>query len=101
MAARLAAEEPTRVTDSSRRAGRAGRVFVDWLGNEASRTIVAPYSLRAADFPMVSTPLQWRELEVATSARELWLLAPEVLERVSRSGDPLAGALELRQRLPE
>ncbi|MGH3374181.1 MAG: non-homologous end-joining DNA ligase, partial [Actinoallomurus sp.] len=36
---------------------RRGKVFVDWSQNNRHKTTVAPYSLRAADEPYVSTPL--------------------------------------------
>ena len=51
VAARLAAEDPRHVTDRTSRALRGGRVLVDWLANDASRSVIAPCSLRAADHP--------------------------------------------------
>jgi bifunctional non-homologous end joining protein LigD len=97
LAARLAAEDPTRVTDRTRRAERTGRVLVDWLGNDPSRSTVAAYSLRATDLPSVSTPLTWGEVEGGGRQR---FLAADVLVRLEAGDDPLAPALELRQRLP-
>jgi bifunctional non-homologous end joining protein LigD len=100
LAARLSAEDPARVTDRTPRSGRAGRVLVDWLGNDASRTTIAPYSLRAMDFPTASTPITWEEVERAREPHELWFLAGDVLGRIESIGDPLAPAVELRQDLP-
>lgn len=100
VAKRLAGEDPARITDHRRRDQRAGRVLVDWLANDPSRSIVAPYSLRATDLPTVAMPLRWEELEGARSAGELWFLASDAIERLHARGDALAPALELRQRLP-
>jgi bifunctional non-homologous end joining protein LigD len=103
IAAGLAAEEPEQVTDRTPIALRAGRVLVDWLGNEASRSTVAPYSLRAADYPTVSTPLRWDEVEAALRAEapeQLTFTAADLPARLDAVGDPLAPALELQQRLP-
>ena len=100
VAARLAAEDPALVTDRTRRSERGGRVLVDWLGNDASRTTIAPYSLRAMDFPTASAPLRWEEVERARGPGDLWFLATDVLDRLDAMGDPLAPALEVRQDLP-
>ena len=73
------------------------------LANDASRTIVAPYSLRAAELPTVSAPVTWDELEAALRKRApecLTFTAADVPARLEAVGDPLAPALELRQRLP-
>jgi bifunctional non-homologous end joining protein LigD len=87
LAEELAAEESDRVTAMPRRLDRGGRVFVDWLQNNATRSTVAPYSLRGAPFPTVSTPVTWDELEAARRPEELTFLAPAVLERLERHGD--------------
>jgi bifunctional non-homologous end joining protein LigD len=99
IARQLAAEDAS-VTDRVRRSDRADRVLVDWLANEMSRSAVAPYSLRAMDYPTVSTPVRWEELEGASGACDLWFLAPDVLARARADGDPLAPALTILQRLP-
>jgi bifunctional non-homologous end joining protein LigD len=100
LAAEMAAADPAAVTDQVSRAARADRVLVDWLGNDVSRSLVAAYSLRAGDFPTVSAPLSWEEVEAARSARELTFMPQESIDRVARNGDPLAPALRLRQHLP-
>lgn len=103
VAARLAAQDPRHVTDRMSKAVRAGRVLVDWLANDASRSTIAPYSLRAADDPTVATPLGWDELEDALRAgapERLTFAALDLPARLDAVGDPLAPALELRQRLP-
>jgi bifunctional non-homologous end joining protein LigD len=103
VAARLANEVPEQATDRTPIALRVRRVLVDWLGNDASRSTVAPYSLRAADTPTVSTPLKWDEVEAALRAGAPAMVAftaEDVVARLDAVGDPLAPVLELRQRLP-
>jgi bifunctional non-homologous end joining protein LigD len=88
LARRLAGD--ARVTDRPQRALRAGKVLVDWNQNDRTKSLVAPYSLRALPWPTVSTPLEWAELERAADVRDLLFLADEVRERVSRSRSPAA-----------
>jgi bifunctional non-homologous end joining protein LigD len=86
-----------------RRAARGSRVLVDWLQNDAWRSTVAPYSLRALPWPTVSTPVAWDEVERALDERrpEQLVFGPrDVLDRVDRLGDLFAPVLELEQRLP-
>ena len=79
---------------------RHGKVFVDWSQNNAAKTTVAPYSLRARPRPTVSTPLGWAEV---ASGPPLAFTAPDVLARVDTDGDRFAGVLDdsARVRLPE
>ena len=69
---------------------RGGKVFVDWSQNNAAKTTVAPYSLRAQDAPTVSTPLTWDEVEACETPSDLRFLASDVLARVAESGDLFA-----------
>jgi bifunctional non-homologous end joining protein LigD len=78
---------------------RAGKVFLDWGQNDANKSTVAPYSLRAAPVPTASTPLLWEEVERADPAA-LRFGPAEVLERLGRLGDLFAPALDGNQRLP-
>ena len=82
---------------------RAGRVLVDWLQNDATRSTVAPYSLRATPFPTVSTPVTWEEVDQAVATKRpelLTFLAADALARIDRLGDVHAPVLELTQTLP-
>jgi bifunctional non-homologous end joining protein LigD len=76
---------------------RKGKVFVDWSQNNRHKTTVAPYSLRAATEPYVSTPVTWEEIEGDDG---LQFGPDDVRDRVERDGDLLAPLLELRQKLP-
>lgn len=76
---------------------RRGKVFVDWSQNNRHKTTVAPYSLRAAEEPYVSTPVTWDEIEGDV---ELRFGPDDVRARVERDGDLLEPLPELRQKLP-
>jgi bifunctional non-homologous end joining protein LigD len=102
VAAQLAAEAPDRITDRASRSERAGKVFVDWLQNDATRSTVAPYSLRGTAWPTVSTPLDWLEVERVVVEQRPYALtfdARTILDRLGSLGDLFAPVLELRQRL--
>ena len=89
----LAAETPESVTADMRRSLGAGKVLVDWLQNDPTRSTVAPYSLRATRRPTVSTPLAWDEVAAAAAHPRGLVFGPaEVLERVERLGDLFAPA---------
>ncbi|EME17689.1 non-homologous end-joining DNA ligase [Rhodococcus triatomae] len=62
IAEELERETPTTVTSTMTRALRAGKVFVDWSQNSASKTTVSPLSLRGTAAPMVAAPRTWSEL---------------------------------------
>ena len=68
VAAGLAAGDPVRVTDNMR-ADRRGRVFVDWTLNDPSRTVIAPWSLRAMDYPTIAAPIGWDEVSAGPRPR--------------------------------
>jgi bifunctional non-homologous end joining protein LigD len=83
---------------------RPGKVLVDWSQNDAHKTTVTVYSVRARERPWVSTPVGWDEVERCHAERDGGLLAfdtDEVLARVERHGDLFAPVETLRQRLPD
>lgn len=88
IASQLEAESPELVTASMAKVQRGGRVFVDWSQNSASKTTVAPYSLRGRDHPWVAAPRTWDEL-ARPGLRQLEF--GEVLARALADGDLLAG----------
>ena len=99
----LARRAPDRVVTEMARAVRAGKVFVDWSQNDAHKTTVSAYSLRARERPWVSTPLRWEEVERAVhdgTAEPLRFEAPAVLERVTGHGDLWAANVAGGQHLP-
>ena len=54
---------PDLVTAKMAKEYRQGKVFINWEQNDAAKTMICVYSLRAREKPMVSFPLAWRELE--------------------------------------
>jgi bifunctional non-homologous end joining protein LigD len=71
---------------------RGGRLYVDTGQTGTSRTIVAPYSVRAAPGATVSTPLFWEELSGALDPRRFTILT--VPDRVAELGDPFAAIFD-------
>lgn len=94
VAEELAAQHPDLITAKMTKSLRKGKVFIDWSQNNAAKTTVAPYSLRARSEPTVSTPVTWDEVEGCTKAHQLQFTSDEVLKRVAERGDllkPLLG----------
>ncbi|MCY1137445.1 non-homologous end-joining DNA ligase [Actinoplanes sp. Pm04-4] len=102
VAEELAAMVPGSITAKMAKAVRPGKIFIDWSQNNAAKTTVTPYSLRAQAEPTASTPLTWDEVEaVATGAEEpRHYRAAEVLERVEKHGDLMKDLLERGPELP-
>jgi len=99
VAQQLETAMPELVTATMAKKLRAGKVFVDWSQNNAAKTTIAPYSLRGRDHPTVAAPRTWAELDDPDLRQ---LRYDEVLDRVARDGDLLAGldgALEGQDRL--
>ena len=102
VALELARLVPGSITAQMARRLRPGKIFIDWSQNNAAKTTVAPYSLRAQSTPTVSTPLTWDEVEaIATGAEPARQFGPaEVLDRVDEYGDLLAALLVPGPELP-
>jgi bifunctional non-homologous end joining protein LigD len=71
---------------------RGPKVYVDTGQTGHSRTIVAPYSVRAVAGAGVSTPLLWDEVHLALDPARFTMFT--VPSRVARLGDPMAGLLD-------
>ena len=93
LAERLEQEHPRLIVARMTKALRPGKVLIDWSQNNAAKTTVAPYSLRARSRPTVSTPVSWEEVEACKRADDLVFIADEVVARVAASGDLFAAAL--------
>jgi bifunctional non-homologous end joining protein LigD len=92
----LAADEPELVVAGTGPA--AGRVLLDWTGNDRRATTIVAYSLRAGPRVSVSTPLDWDEVD--GSGPDLVFDPAQVLARIERLGDLFAPAASLDQALP-
>ncbi len=103
LAEKLAREHPNSIVANMSKALRKGKVFIDWSQNDRHKTTVCVYSLRAKDYPTVSTPVEWGEVERALETRSpksLSFDASAVIERVKSRGDLFATVLKLKQKLP-
>ncbi|MDY7087058.1 MAG: non-homologous end-joining DNA ligase [Actinomycetota bacterium] len=102
VAEELATMVPGSITARMAKAIRPGKVFIDWSQNNAAKTTVTPYSLRAQEIPTASTPLTWDEVEaVATGAEEpRHYRSSEVLDRVAEHGDLMKPLLEPGPAVP-
>jgi bifunctional non-homologous end joining protein LigD len=58
----MAGERPDRFTAKMSKAGRAGRIFVDYLRNQRGATAIAPFSTRARPGAPIAVPVGWRQL---------------------------------------
>jgi bifunctional non-homologous end joining protein LigD len=102
VAEELAEIHPERIVAKLARELRGGKVFIDWGQNAATKSTIAPYSLRGTAWPLVSAPVSWDEVEAAAARAEPSALAFEpsdVLARVERSGDLFAPVASLIQPL--
>jgi bifunctional non-homologous end joining protein LigD len=79
-------------------AKRGPRVYVDTGQTGPSRTIAAPWSVRARPGATVSMPLLWSEIAPGLDPAAFTLrTAPERLRTV---GDPMAGIFAVRPDIP-
>jgi bifunctional non-homologous end joining protein LigD len=78
---------------------RGGRARLDYTQNAVDKTLVAPYSPRAADGAPVSAPITWEELD-DPELRPDGLTVRTVLDRVKERGDLFARMLVVEQSLP-
>jgi bifunctional non-homologous end joining protein LigD len=60
--------------------------------------VVAPYTIRARDGAVVSTPIRWDEVHERLDPTHLTIRS--VLDRLAKSGDLFEGVLSHRQALP-
>lgn len=94
---------PDLVTARMAKEQRTGKVFINWSQNDASKTMICVYSLRAREKPYVSFPLEWGELErlakLGDPAR-LHIIHSEAVNSVETSGDLFREVLVKEQRLP-
>ena len=99
----LGRRHPDSVVDEMAKRLRGAKVFLDWGQNDAAKSTIAPYSLRAMTWPTASAPVGWDEVEQAAAEARSDLLAfgpREALDRLDRLGDLFEPVLTLKQTLP-
>jgi bifunctional non-homologous end joining protein LigD len=100
LAQRLEKEHPDLVVWNMKKEVRTGKVLVDWSQNNAAKTTIAVYSLRARPAPTVSTPVTWDEVTACEDPADLRFTSADVLARVAEHGDLFAPCLDGGQQLP-
>jgi len=94
---------PDLVTAKMARQERKAKIFINWSQNDASKTMICVYSLRAREKPFVSFPLKWRELENLNGQGDpakLQVVHSEAVSRAERIGDLFQEMLVKEQKLP-
>jgi bifunctional non-homologous end joining protein LigD len=100
LARKLSEAEPERFTAKASKAGRKGRIFIDWLRNARGATAIAPYSPRAHAGAPIATPVSWQELGRIKSASQYKL--DTIKRRLTHLKDnPWSGYFDLRQSIRE
>jgi len=95
----MAADAPDRYLTRISKAERAGRIFIDYLRNDATSTAVGPYSTRSRPGAPVATPLEWDEVVPGLDPKAFTTLTvPERVRRLKR--DPWSEMDKFPQRLP-
>ncbi len=90
---------PEMVSWEWRKEDRGGRTRLDFTQNAVNKTLVAPYSARAAPGAPVSVPIEWDELDDPDLRPDRWTIRT-VLGRLDERGDPMARLVGKAQRLP-
>ena len=102
LARTLEADHKDLIVSAMKKALRENKVLIDWSQNSASKTTVAPYSLRGRFTPMVAAPRSWDEFDDPATVEQVRF--EEVLDRVDDLGDllePLAEAVGGTASAPE
>ncbi|MFL5152328.1 MAG: non-homologous end-joining DNA ligase [Microvirga sp.] len=95
----LAAKTPTRYLTRISKAERRGRIFIDYLRNDATSTAVAAYSTRSRAGAPVVTPVTWDELIPSLDPAAFNVnTVPARLAKIG--GDPWREMGKVRQGLP-
>lgn len=94
---------PELVTAKMAKEYRKTKVFINWSQNDSSKTMICVYSLRAREKPVVSFPLEWKELENFAGRNDtenLQVLHSEAVSRAEKQGDLFRDVLTKKQKLP-
>ncbi len=94
---------PALVTAKMAKKEREAKVFINWAQNDASKTMISVYSLRAREKPYVSFPLAWKDLEDLSNQGDrerLQVLHSDAVKRAEEKGDLFREVLVKEQKLP-
>jgi bifunctional non-homologous end joining protein LigD len=99
VAAKLAADNPSKLTTEFRIANRGERIFVDIHRNAYAQHAVAPYAVRARAKAPVATPLRWDELGDRRLDPQGWTVKT-IQDRLAEGGDPWRAIARTARALP-
>ncbi|HEY6011357.1 MAG TPA: non-homologous end-joining DNA ligase, partial [Nitrospirota bacterium] len=94
---------PKLVTAKMAKQERKAKVFINWSQNDAAKTMISVYSLRAREKPFVSFPVEWETVESVVNfggAESLNVMHAEAVRRIMKKGDLFRDVLVKVQRLP-
>jgi bifunctional non-homologous end joining protein LigD len=91
----LAAQEPNAYTTNMLKAARNGKIFIDYLRNDAGATAIAPYSTRSKPNATVAMPVEWKDLPAIRS--DHFHVGNAVAHVESRKRDPWQEMPEIQQ----
>jgi bifunctional non-homologous end joining protein LigD len=83
------------VSLSYRKEGKT--VLIDWRQNSVGRTMIAPYSLRGGEKPLVSAPVTWEEVEEG-GIEDIGI--NEIRDRLDCRGDLFRDLERIKQEIP-
>jgi bifunctional non-homologous end joining protein LigD len=104
LAQELTQLHPDKVLFKMDKSLRKGKVFIDWSQNDDYKTTVCVYSLRAKDYPGVSTPVSWDEVEKVLKSKDPkpFVFSPsDVVNRFKKQGDLFEDILLKKQKMPK
>jgi bifunctional non-homologous end joining protein LigD len=87
---------PEITTDENSTSKRGAKLFIDYTQNDETDTIAAPYSVRPAPVPTVSTPLEWREVNKKLDPTKFTIHT--IGDRLQKKGDLFEGVMNEKIR---
>ena len=100
VAAHLADRDPSRYVVNMAKKKRTGRIFIDYLRNDATATAVAPLSPRARAGAPVSMPLTWAQVKKGLDPQRFTIATvPALISKSAAWKDYEKGARPLRKAI--
>jgi bifunctional non-homologous end joining protein LigD len=75
---------------------RGDKLFIDYNQNDEADTVAAPYSVRPAVAPTVSTPLEWKEINDKLDFKKFDI--HNIYDRIKKKGDLFEGVMDEKIR---
>ncbi|HEY7045957.1 MAG TPA: non-homologous end-joining DNA ligase [Jatrophihabitantaceae bacterium] len=91
---------PELVSWKWQKSDRRGLARLDYTQNAINKTLVAPYSPRAAPGAPVSAPIDWDELDDPSLTPDRFTIRT-IIDRVAEKGDLFKPVLDTKQTLPK